>query len=75
VESLNVKNVSVMKPTLRNSIGTRKDLEFYANSALSLVKDGKLKIKVHKIYPLEDVRRAHEDLEGRKTTGKLLLRL
>jgi NADPH2:quinone reductase len=33
----------------------------------------KLKLRIHKKYPLEDVRQAHYDLEGRKTTGKLLL--
>jgi len=41
MERLNVKNISVMKPTLRNYIGTREDFEFYANSALGLVKDKK----------------------------------
>jgi NADPH2:quinone reductase len=34
---------------------------------------GKLKLRIYKKYPLEDVRQAHLDLEGRKTTGKLLL--
>ena len=33
----------------------------------------KLDVRVHEVYPLSEVARAHEDLEGRKTTGKLLL--
>jgi NADPH2:quinone reductase len=37
------------------------------------VKD-RLNAKVHDVYPLEDIKRATEDIEGRKTTGKLLLK-
>ena len=54
---------------------TREELEFYANSAFDLVKSGKLNIKVHKVYDLKDARQAHEDLESRKTSGKLLLKI
>jgi len=32
------------------------------------------KAQIHEIYPLQEVARAHTDLEGRKTTGKLLLK-
>jgi NADPH2:quinone reductase len=34
---------------------------------------GELVVQVGATYPLSDVRTAHEDLQGRKTTGKLLL--
>jgi NADPH2:quinone reductase len=34
---------------------------------------GELKLRIHKTYPLEQAQEAHRDLEGRKTTGKLLL--
>ena len=47
--------------------------ELYAETA-ELVEKGQLKIAVHKVYPIEDVQQAHLDLEGRKTTGKLLLK-
>ena len=56
-------------------IVTREELEYYANTALDLVKSGKLNIKVHKVYDLKDARQAHEDLEGRRTSGKLLLKI
>jgi NADPH2:quinone reductase len=36
---------------------------------------GKLKLRIGHIYPLGDAQQAHRDLEGRKTTGKLLLLL
>lgn len=67
------KNLSVMRSTLMQYIVTRDEFEHYANGVLDLIKAGKLKIRYHKTYPLEDVAQAHRDLEGRKTTGKLLL--
>jgi len=38
-----------------------------------LIADGSLKLRIEHIYPLADAAHAHRDLEGRKTTGKLLL--
>jgi NADPH:quinone reductase len=38
-----------------------------------MIAGGDLKIRIHKTYPLADAAQAHRDLEGRKTTGKLLL--
>jgi NADPH2:quinone reductase len=40
---------------------------------LSWVAEGSLEVHVGERYPLEQARRAHEDLEARRTTGKLLL--
>jgi len=37
------------------------------------VRDGKLEVQIGSRYPLEDARRAQEDLESRRTTGKLIL--
>jgi NADPH:quinone reductase len=37
------------------------------------IASGKLKLRIEHTYPLAEVQRAHRDLEGRKTTGKLLL--
>jgi len=37
------------------------------------VRGGKIKFDVERRYPLADARRAHEDLESRRTTGSLLL--
>lgn len=73
IARLSAKNVSIMRSTLMQYIVTREELEFYANGVLDLIKAGKLNIKIHKVYPLKDAIMAHKDLEGRKTTGKLLL--
>ncbi|EXJ55184.1 NADPH2:quinone reductase [Cladophialophora yegresii CBS 114405] len=75
IARLTAKNLSIMRSTLMGYIVTRKELEYYANGVLDMVKDGKLKIKIHKVYPLAEARQAQEDLEGRRTTGKLLLKL
>jgi NADPH2:quinone reductase len=63
----------VTRPTLAHYTLTRKELEQRANDVFQLTVRGELKLRIHKKYPLEDVRQAHLDLEGRKTTGKLLL--
>jgi NADPH2:quinone reductase len=63
----------VTRPSLQHYVATREELEQRANDVLQMIVRGDLKLRIHKIYPLEDVRQAHYDLEGRKTTGKLLL--
>ena len=44
-----------------------------AGDVLGWIADGSLDIRIGARYPLEDARRAHEDLEARRSTGKLLL--
>jgi NADPH2:quinone reductase len=38
-----------------------------------MIAAGKLKLRIDHKYPLAEAQRAHRELEGRKTTGKLLL--
>jgi len=63
----------VTRPTLKDYVATREELEFRANAVLNAVADGTLKLRIEHIYSLSDAAHAHRDLEGRKTTGKLLL--
>ncbi|HET6862285.1 MAG TPA: quinone oxidoreductase [Pyrinomonadaceae bacterium] len=65
----------VTRPTLANYIATREDLEWRSKEILDLVGSGELKVRIHHSYPLADAAQAHRDLEGRKTTGKLLLKI
>jgi NADPH2:quinone reductase len=65
----------VTRPTLANYIATREDLEWRSKEILGLVGSGELKVRIHHSYPLADAAQAHRDLEGRKTTGKLLLKI
>ncbi|GLZ28779.1 quinone oxidoreductase [Lentzea sp. NBRC 105346] len=52
---------------------TRDELEWRARDVYAAIADGTLSIRVGGRYKLEEARQAHEDLEGRRTTGKLLL--
>ncbi|EYE93976.1 quinone oxidoreductase family protein [Aspergillus ruber CBS 135680] len=74
IQKLSPKNLKVARPQLFGYIDTREEYEFYTNELFSLLKSGQLKVKVHNVYPLEQVAQAHIDLEGRKTTGKPLLK-
>jgi NADPH2:quinone reductase len=61
------------RPTLVNYIATREELVARSGAVFSMIATGKLKLRIEHTYPLAEVQRAHRDLEGRKTTGKLLL--
>jgi NADPH:quinone reductase len=61
------------RPTLVNYIATREELVARSGAVFGMIAAGKLKLRIAHTYPLAEVQRAHRDLEGRKTTGKLLL--
>jgi len=63
----------VTRPTLGHYTATRSELEERAGAVLQSVADGSLKLRIEHVYPLKDAATAHRDLEGRRTTGKLLL--
>jgi NADPH2:quinone reductase len=63
----------VTRPTLKDYIATRADLEARAKDVFDGVLNGSLKLRLEYTYPLADAAHAHRDLESRKTTGKLLL--
>jgi NADPH2:quinone reductase len=64
----------ITRPTLGHYTATREELEWRANDVLQWIVRGELKLRIHKVYPLSEAAQAHRDLEGRKTTGKLLLK-
>jgi NADPH2:quinone reductase len=61
------------RPSLHHYIHTREELENRSADVLEMIARGAVKLRIHKTYPLAEVATAHRDLEGRKTTGKLLL--
>jgi NADPH:quinone reductase len=61
------------RPTLNHYAAKREDLLAMAKDLFDVVGSGAVKIDVAGSYPLKDARKAHEDLEGRKTTGSLIL--
>jgi NADPH2:quinone reductase len=63
----------VTRPSLAHYIATREELVARSGSVFAMIAAGKLKLRIEHMYPLTEVQRAHNELEGRKTTGKLLL--
>jgi NADPH2:quinone reductase len=63
----------VTRPTLKDYISTRAELEARAGEVFRWVADGSLKLRIAHTYALADAARAQRELAGRKTTGKLLL--
>jgi NADPH:quinone reductase and related Zn-dependent oxidoreductases len=61
------------RPTLHHYTHTREELLSRARDVLGWLGSGDLKVHISRRYPLAEARQAHEDLEGRRTTGKLLL--
>jgi NADPH2:quinone reductase len=63
----------ITRPTLKDYIATRADLEARGNDVFNAVVNGTLKLRLEHTYPLADAAHAHRDLESRNTTGKLIL--
>ncbi len=63
----------VTRPTLATYIASRADLVKRSNDLFNVVKSGKVKIETTKKYKLADAAQAHRDLEGRQTTGSVIL--
>lgn len=63
----------VTRPTLASYVASREELVSRSSAVFDMILSGKLKMRIEHTYPLAEVQRAHRDLEGRMTTGKLLL--
>jgi NADPH2:quinone reductase len=61
------------RPTLGHYVATRDELEWRARDVLGWVASGELSVRVGAEFPLRDAAEAHRALEGRRTTGKVLL--
>jgi NADPH2:quinone reductase len=70
---LSAKNVKLIRPTLFNYIATREELQTAAKELWNFIEKDGLNVKIHDVYPLSEIVRATEDIESRKTTGKLVL--
>ena len=61
------------RPSVFHYVARREDLERYAGALLDVVGRGKVKIEVTRTFPLAEAAEAHRALEGRGTTGSLVL--
>ena len=63
----------VTRPTLAHYVASREELLWRAGDLFGWISEGRLSVRVGGRYPLHQAAQAHEDLAGRRTTGKLLL--
>jgi NADPH2:quinone reductase len=63
----------VTRPSLGHYVLTAEELRKRASAVFEMIAAGKLKLRIAHTYPLTEAAQAHRDLEGRKTTGKILL--
>ncbi|MCZ6790075.1 MAG: zinc-binding dehydrogenase, partial [Chloroflexi bacterium] len=67
------KSIFLTRPGLEAYTNTREELLGRATDVLERVQSGRLKLRTHGTFPLKEAAEAHRQLEGRLTTGKLLL--
>ncbi len=58
------------RPTLANYTATVEELDWRASDVLNWIGQGKLKLHIHKVYPLAEAAQAQRDLEGREDDRK-----
>jgi len=74
LQTLNAKgSLFVTRPSLNHHVATREELVQRASEVLGWIRDGKLRLRTELEFPLKEAGEAHRALEGRKTTGKVLL--
>jgi len=74
LQILNAKgSLFVTRPSLNHHIASREELLQRAGELAGWIRDGKLKLRMEFEFPLKDAAEAHRALEGRKTTGKVLI--
>ncbi|MCS6867605.1 MAG: quinone oxidoreductase [Thermus sp.] len=73
-QELNRKgSLFLTRPTLHHHTASRKELLFRAGEVFQALREGWLRVRIGAEFPLERAQEAHQALEGRKTTGKVLL--
>jgi NADPH:quinone reductase len=63
------------RPTLGHYVATRDELLWRAGELFAWIAAGELSVRIGAEFPLADAAEAHRALEGRRTTGKVLLRV
>jgi NADPH:quinone reductase len=66
-------SVFLTRPKLADYVATRDELTWRAGEVFDSIQNGSLRIRIGGRYSLAEAQRAHEDLQSRRTTGKLLL--
>jgi NADPH2:quinone reductase len=61
------------RPTIANYVATREELLARANDLFRWIAEGSLEVRIDRSYPLDEAGKGHAALEGRQTSGKILL--
>jgi NADPH2:quinone reductase len=67
------KSVLITYPAVMHHVRTHEALVQRSNQLFDWVREGKLRVKIGGRYPLAEAAQAHQDIQSRRTTGKLLL--
>jgi NADPH2:quinone reductase len=70
---INAKGLFFTRPSIAHYTITRKELEDSATKVFDAILSGKIKVEVFKKYSLNEVKKAHEDLEARLLTGPVVI--
>lgn len=73
--SLGAKSISISGGSLGNFIATREDLVRRSGDVLRAINEGWLKLRIDRVLPLADAAEGHRLLEGRKSMGKIVLKV
>lgn len=68
-------SVFLTRPHLADYMSSAEEIRARAAELFAAHRDGSLKVAIDKVFPLSDAAMAHETIEGRKTRGKLLLKI
>ena len=67
------KGLYITRPAMHHYLGTREDLESGAKVLFEKINNGHVKIEIFKRYKLDEVQKAHQDLENRKISGPSII--
>lgn len=75
INRLSPKNVKLLRPQLFGYVTEPEEFQYYTKTLFNLIDSGDLNIEIHGTYPLNEYPKVTVEMEGRRTTGKLLLEI
>ena len=70
---LQPKGLYFVRPSMQQYLRNSEELNEAANMLFEKISSGKIKVEIHKKYKLDEVEKAHQDLEGRKIIGPAVI--
>lgn len=56
---LAARNIKIARPSLHGYTETREEFKFYCDELFRLIAEEKFTVRIHEVYPLQEVARAH----------------